>query len=135
MAKYQQIYIDVYKRSIFIFLGSHKEFKLWVQDYFKDDSDYSDFARYVEDKESNNPQGTFWYNTNIGEGVIELKKFPKTAKEIATATHECLHAVFHILDYCGVEYNPNSSGESHTYLLEYIVANLLNINNYKNYDT
>ena len=134
MAKYKQIYIDIYKRNVFIFIGTHRDFKRWVEDEFKDDEDYDNFINYVITQESKNPDGTFWYNPGIGEGIIELRKFPKAPTEIAVAAHECLHAVFHMLDFCGVEYNINSSGESHTYMLEFILRELLNLKDYKTYD-
>lgn len=131
MAKYTYIPVDIYKRGITVFIGSHKEFKSWVRDYYKNDEDYQNLIDYVCNNDTYNTLGVFWYNGSTGDGIIELPRFPKSAKEIAVAAHEVLHAVFHILDYCGVNYSKESGGESHTYLLEYMLSNLLNIDNYK----
>lgn len=135
MAKFRSIYIDVYKRNVYIFIGEHQEFIEWCKDFFKKDEYYADFINYINKQDKTpNLQGTCWFNSIIGEAIIELPKVPKNHKEIATAVHECLHAVFHILDYCGVERQINDSGESYTYLLEYITSNLLNLKTYNNYD-
>lgn len=131
MAKYTYIPVDIYKRGITVFIGSHKEFKCWVSEYYKDDVEYQGLIDYVHTREDYNITASFWYNGSTGDGIIELPKFPKSAKEIAVAAHEVLHAVFHILDYCGISYSKESGGESHTYLLEYVLSNLLNIDNYK----
>lgn len=132
MAKVKQIYIDIYKRSIFIFVGNHNQFINWITEEFKNDSDYEALIDYVHEVDKGNTQASFWYNGAIGEGIIEIPKFPRTPKEIAYCTHECLHAVFHVLNYCGVEYDKESSGEAHTYLLEYFVRELLKFDDYKN---
>lgn len=132
MAKYKQIYLDIYKRSVFIFIGSHNQFVDWVTDEFKNDYRYQGFIKYVHEVEKKTSLASFWYNGSTGEGVIEIPKFPKTPTEIAYCTHECLHATFNILDYVGIEYNKDSSGEAHTYLLEYLVKELLTLNDYIN---
>lgn len=131
MAKFKQIYIDIYKRSIFIFVGNHNQFIDWVSDEFKNDPDYKGLINYVHSVNKVNSLASFWYNGSIGEGIIEIPKFPKTSTEIAYCAHECLHAVFHILDYCAVYYDKDSSGESHTYLLEYLLKELLTFNDYE----
>lgn len=130
MAKFKQIYIDVYKRSVFVFIGSHNQFVDWVADEFKNDRNYEGLIKYVHEVDKRPSLASFWYNGLTGEGIIEISKFPKTPKEIAYCAHECLHAVFHILDYCGVKYNKESGGEPHTYLLEYLIYRLLTLNDY-----
>lgn len=137
MAKYKIIPLDLFKRSIIVFIGSHKEFKRWIPYYFGDDKEYDSLIELVEENNYNDVQASFWYNGTTGEGIIELPKMPRTPKEIAYTAHEALHATFHTLDYCGIEYIKNGSNETFTYLLELIISNLLEIENYKiiNYDS
>lgn len=130
MAKYKYIPIDIYKRGIYVFIGNHKEFKRWVTEYFDDDPKYKGLIEYVQDLERDNALASFWYNSKTGDGIIEIPKMPRTPSEIAYCTHECLHAAFHVLDYIGVEYESNGNNESFTYMLEHLVKNLLDINDY-----
>lgn len=130
MAKVKLIHINVYKRGIYVFAGKHEEFKKWVINEFTGDKDWDNFVDFVQ-RENSNALASFWYNTITGEGVIEIPKLPRTSNEIAYCAHECLHAAFHVLDFVGVKYDPNTSNESFTYLLELLLANLLDINDYK----
>ena len=132
MAKFKQIYLDIYKRNLFIFDGNHIEFLNWLNNEFKNDKEYQGLIKYANEVERYEPLASFWYNPTIGEGIIEIPKLPKTAKEIAYCAHECLHAVFHVLDYVGVKYDENSSVEAHTYFLEYLMNELLTFDTYKN---
>lgn len=129
MAKYKVIDIELYKRDITVFIGTHNEFKEWVSIHTVPDSWVQLMETIVESE--NNALASYWHNKNDGNGIIELPFHPKTHTEIATATHEALHAVFHILDYVGVQYVPNGSNEAFTYLLEYIVANIMDFNDYQ----
>lgn len=131
MAKYQYILVPEYKRGIWIFIGNHREFKHWVSDHFKDDEEYQGMIKYICDKEYKNAIANFWYDKNTGDGIIEIPKFPRSPEEIGYCAHECLHAVFNLLDFVGVKYDKESSGETHTYLLEYLLSNLLTLDNYK----
>lgn len=133
MAKYQFIDVAQFKRGIYVFIGRHSEFVDWVTETFKNDKDYSGFVKYVREEEYLNPAGTFWYNQYTGDGVVELSKFPRTPAEIAASAHECLHAVFNMLDFLGINYDKQSSGESHCYLLEYFIFRLLTQDNYKTF--
>lgn len=130
MARFKQLWVDIYKRSIFIFIGNHKEFKAWIVDEFKDDPAYKGLIKYVDEIEKDDALASFWYNGQIGEGIIEIPKIPRTPKEIAYCAHECLHAVFHLLDFVGIEREKGTSGEAHTYLLEYFMKELLTLKDY-----
>lgn len=132
MAKFKFIEVGIYKRGIHVFIGNHRDFKRWVAEYFADDDEYQGLIDYVQEVDKNDALASFWYNGNTGDGIIEIPKFPRTPKEIAYCAHECLHATFHMLDYVGIEYDKDDSGEAHTYLLEYLLKNLLEIDNYYN---
>lgn len=128
MAKYKVIHIDLYKRDITVFIGTHDEFKDWVSSYRVPTS----WEQLIESivYSDDDAIASYWYNRNNGNGIIELPYHPKHANEIATAAHEALHSVFHIANYVGLEYVKGGSNESFTYLLEFIVDNILDFNNY-----
>lgn len=129
MAKYKVINIDLYRRDITVFIGSHEEFKDWVTSIAAPKSweQLIESVVYSDDDSI----GSYWYNINNGNGIIELPKHPKTPEEIATASHEALHATFRLLDYVGVEYMRNGSNEPFTYTLEYIVNGIMDFKNYE----
>lgn len=129
MAKYAKINLDIYKRYLLIFIGTHREFKVWVDEYYKYDKIYDNLTNVILDSDDN-AQASFWYNPMTGDNIIELKKFPRTSEEIACAAHEVLHAVIKLLDFVGVEFKQGGANEAYTYLLEYILIHLLNKNNY-----
>lgn len=131
MAKYKYVPVDIYKRGIHIFIGSRTELRRWANKYFEDDKEYRDLIELINETEVKSEAAVFWYNKSTGDGIIEIPKFPYTSKEIAYCTHECLHATCNLLDFVGVEYVPNGSNESFTYLLEHFVYNLLNKDTYK----
>lgn len=133
MFKWKYIEVPQYKRGIWIFIGNHEAFKRWVYEYFRESEEYHNLINYIQRQPEVNPAGTFWYNESTGDGIIEVAKFPSTPKEIATVCHECLHSVFHMLDFLGINYDKNSSGENHCYLLEYFIANILEPRNYKTF--
>lgn len=133
MAKFKFIPINIYKRDIGVFIGSRREFKAWVIDYYNSDGRYSGLIEYIQDTRKDTAVASFWYNELTGDGIIELPKLPKTPKEIAICSHEALHATFQILDFVSVEYVRDGSNESFTYLLEHILYNILDVSNYKTY--
>lgn len=129
MAKFKVINIDIYKRDITVFIGTHSEFQEWVAQYRVPES----WEQLVESIIMSNDDAlaSYWYNRNNGNGIIELPFHPKTAEEIATAAHEALHATFRVADYVGLEYMPGGSNESFTYLHAFILENIFNYDNYK----
>ena len=63
--------------------------------------------------------GLFLRHTGHRACGIWMPQAPITPKEHGTLTHESLHAAFHILESCGVEYctiNGVPNDEAHTYL-------------------
>lgn len=129
MAKYKVIPIDLYKRQVTVFIGSHKEFKNWASEY-KDLKSWEDTIEAIENSDDD-AAGSYWYNSNDGNGIIELPEHPKSKEEIAIAAHECLHCVIRCLSYVGVPLYHGESNEPYTYLLEYLLANVLDYDNYE----
>ena len=129
MAKFKIIHIYIYKRNITVFIGSHDEFKAWIATCDVPTS-WEQLVEAVVESEDNS-EASYWYNSNNGNGIIELKKHPETTEEICIAVHECLHCVMRILSYIGIPYVEYAANEAYTYLLEYILTNVLD---YKNYE-
>ena len=132
MAEVKYIHCDIYKRGIHVFIGSLEELKEWVVKEY-DASDEEDFRNFVlETKPMPKAMAQFFYSYSNGNGVALIPKFPKTPKEIASVSHELLHATFLILNYCYVEYNDESCGnEAFTYLHEHLLRNALEKEGYE----
>lgn len=133
MAKYKFIPISIFKREIGVFVGSREDFRNWAKEEYKQDDSYQELIELIQNSPRRTEAASFWYNGSTGDGIIELPKFPKTPREISACTHECLHATFQVLDFCNIEYEKDGSNESFTYLLEYIVYNILNGESYKTF--
>lgn len=132
MAKVKYIPCDIYKRGIYVFIGSLKEFKGWVKKEYTDEIDKG-FAEMVEMLDVNNVGiASFNYNNQDGQGVVLIPKYPSNPKEYAALAHELLHATFHVLNFCRVEYSYNGSNECFTYLLEHLTRCALERNGYEN---
>lgn len=129
MAKFKTITIDLYKRDITVFIGSHEDFKEWIASY----NVPSSWEQLVETvvQSDDRALASYWYNNNNGNGIIELPKHPETNNEIAVAAHECLHATMRALSYIGISCYDNEPNEPYTYMLEYILEKVLD---YKDYE-
>lgn len=129
MAKFKIIDIDLYKRDITVFIGSHEEFKQWISSY-KIPSSWEQLLESVIDSDDN-ALASYWYNSYNGNGIIELPWHPENKHEIGVAAHECLHAVMHTLSYINIPVIPHGANEAYTYLLEYLLVRVLDYNNYE----
>ena len=129
MAKFKTITVDLYKRDITVFIGSHDEFKRWIISYELPDSWKSLVENVVQSDDR--ALASYWYNNNNGNGIIELPKHPEKPNEIAVAAHECLHATMRALSYVDISCYNNEPNEPYTYMLEYILEKVLD---YKNYE-
>ena len=129
MAKFKIIHIDIYRRDITVFIGRHDEFKAWIANP-DIPSSWNQLAEAVVESEDN-AEASYWYNANNGNGIIELKKHPESREEIATAAHECLHCVMRTLSYIGIPCLEFEANEAYTYLLEYLLVNILDYANYE----
>lgn len=129
MAKYKIINIDIYKRDITIFIGTHDEFKEWVQAY-KVPTSWEQLIESIIYSEDD-AVASYWYNKANGNGIIELPWHPEKRFEIGVAAHECLHCVMHTLSYINIPCIPHEANEAYTYLLEYLLVKLLDYNDYE----
>lgn len=129
MAKYKVINIDIYKRDVTVFVGSHEELKDWMSSN-EVPSSWEQVAESIIESEDD-ALASYWYNVSNGNGIIELPWHPKTPKEIAAAAHEALHSVMRVLSFVGIPCVANESNEAYTYLLEYILEKILDYDNYK----
>lgn len=129
MAKFKIIHIELYKRDLTIFIGSHDEFKDWITTYEIPES-WEQLVEAVLNSDDNS-EASYWRNNNNGNGIIELPYHPKSPEEIGVAVHEALHAVMHILNYVNIPLYPGESNEPYTYLLENIVRSILDYNDYE----
>ena len=132
MAKVKFIPCDMWKRGIYVFIGTLFELKDWVFNETKDEwsEEFLDMIRGLDETKIGIASCNY---DNDGTSVILMPKFPKTPKELAYVGHEILHATFLMLDYCGVEYIPHSHNETFTYLDEHITRNVYEKTGYEDY--
>jgi len=130
-AKVKYIPIDIYKRYIYIFIGSLDEFKLWVKNTYIYDEE-KDFVNMVLGlTEDSIGMASFNWDSAGGTGAVLIPKMPKTPKETASLIHELMHATFWVLDLCHVDYDPNGSNEAFTYVMEHLTRNALEKEGYE----
>lgn len=128
MAKWKYIKNDTYRRGVVIFIGNNNDFiKFLESSSYKNDKD---LIERVKDHQSSNADGTCYYDSTDGQCIIRVSNYPSTPANIATLGHELLHAVFFILDYCGVKYSDESE-EAFTYLHEFFLNKALTKKGYK----
>lgn len=129
MAKYKNIRIELYKRDITVFIGSHEEFKEWTKKCVFPEDWNTIITQILESDD--NAEASYWYNDVNGNGIIELHYHPKSPEEIGIVAHECLHATMRVLSFIGIPCFENEANEAYTYLLEYILEQVLDFNNYE----
>ena len=129
MAKYKNIRIELYKRDITVFIGSHEEFKKWIKTNDCSETWSNIISQILESDD--NAEASYWHDDIKGNGLIELHYHPKSPEEVAVAAHECLHATMRILSFIGIPCFENEANEPYTYLLEYILEQVLDFNDYK----
>lgn len=129
MAKFKHIPIDIYKRDITVFIGTHDEFKEWVSSYHVP----SNWEQLIESiiESDDNSIASYWYNRLNGNGIIELPWHPEKKEELGVAAHECLHSAIHILSYVNIPCIPHEANEAYTYLLEYLFVKVIDYNDYE----
>lgn len=128
--KIKVVDIELFKRKVLIFVGSHEAFKMWMA-HLHIPKSWERLAESIQYSKNKNVVGSYWYNKNDGNGIIELPKYPKYPTEIATAAHEALHAVLHMMHYVGIPVIPGDSNEAYTYCLELLIENILEEDDYE----
>ena len=130
-AEVKYIPIDIYKRCIYIFIGSLDEFKLWVKNTYTYDKEKEFVEMVLRLTENSIGMASFNWDSAGGTGVVLIPKMQKTPKETAALIHELMHATFWVLAFCHVDYDPNGSNEAFTYLMEHLTRNALEKEGYK----
>ena len=59
--------------------------------------------------------------------IVLLSHQEDFAKTSGVVAHECLHVVYHIMERVGINFFMNESDEAFTYLLGYLVENILKV--------
>lgn len=125
---------DMWKRGIYVFIGSYAQIKKFVFEKIKDEwsDDFLEMLRNL----SSPPTATADYlYDNDGTGIIHIKRYPSSPKEHAELAHEIMHAVFVMMDFVRVEYMPYHANETYTYLCEHITRNALEKDGYVDANT
>lgn len=128
MAKWKYIRNDTYRRGITIFIGNNKEYINFLKNStYRNDNELIEGASTIENRDA---LACCYNDNNDGQCIIYLPFFPETPAQIACLGHELLHAVFHILSWCGVKYSDESE-EAFTYLYEFFLNKALTEKGYK----
>lgn len=128
MAKWKYIRNDTYRRGITIFIGSNEEYVNFLKSStYKNDKELLEQATHIENR---NALACCYNDNSDGQSIVYLPFYPITPTQIACLGHELLHAVFFILQYCGVKYSEESE-EAFTYLHEFFMAKALTEKGYK----
>lgn len=128
MAKWKYIRNDTYRRGITVVIGSVKEFiKFLESSSYKNDKE---LMENVKEHENTSALATCYNDHTDGQCIIRVPDYPITPAQIACLGHEILHAVFFILQYCGVNYSEDSE-EAFTYLYEFFLTKALTEKGYK----
>lgn len=137
MAKYKYIHCDVFKRGVSIFIGDCDSLRKWAKKFYNapQEQDLIDVVNKYCTKENyfTTDVAARQYGSDSGQWIIHLPKFSFTYNptEIATLSHELLHATHGMLDFLGVEYRYGEANEPYTYLHEYLLKNALMEKGYK----
>lgn len=131
MGKFKYITADVYRRGIYIFIGTRKELYDWAKKTFNKESDEELIHTLKEGLTNTTSIGTT-YCLECGQSLVWLPKLSLTPRGIGNLAHELSHATMSLLDFIGVEYHYSGSNEPYTYLLEFFITKALEKRGYKN---
>ena len=131
MGKFKYITADVYRRGIYIFIGTRKELYDWAKKTFNKESDEELIHTLKEGLTNTTSIGTT-YCLECGQSLVWLPKLSLTPRGIGNLAHELSHATMSLLDFIGVEYRYSGSNEPYTYLLEFFITKALEKSGYKN---
>lgn len=130
-AKVKYIPIDIYKRCIYVFIGSLDDFKSWVKNTYTHKKEKGFVEMVLGLTEDSIGMASFNWDSAGGTGVVLIPKVPKTPEDTAALIHELMHATFWVLDLCRVDYDHNGCNEAFTYLMEHLTRNALEKEGYK----
>lgn len=132
MARFKQIWIDIYRCAVAIFVGTQGEFKDWVNDNCKNDKAFADLVYTVNETEELPCAGRYYWIEDARCSVIMVTRLSSSYKGIGFIAHELGHASFAILRDVGIVLNKDSE-EAYTYLHEYLLTEALNPDGWEEY--
>jgi hypothetical protein len=106
-------------------------FDTWVRVVFGPEKKLQDYVRWADRQPNFVHDGGGEYG-RLGcclkssgcSPIVWLPRSPRTPREHGTLAHEAIHAVFHILDWLGMEANQDTS-EVVTHMTSWVVRNAL----------
>lgn len=125
MAKAFEVYIPIYKKCIYVLIGTPKEsVEALMEQYELGDKNAETLIEHLE-KHRKKSAGIFTYNEESNTYTIWLPKEPDTIAGEAVLLHEINHAVFYLFDNLGIEHT-QASDEAYCYLSEYLYVEIMN---------
>lgn len=125
MAKAFEVYIPIYKKYLYVLVGTPKEsVEALMEQYDFGNKNAETLIEHLE-KHSKNSVGIFTYNEETNTYTIWLPQEPDTIAREAVLLHEINHAVFYLFDNLGIEHT-QASDEAYSYLSEYLYVEIMN---------
>lgn len=114
-----EISMGMFDFSVICVVGKYQNLGKYIQWKFEDKSfDPKNFDLNYECR------GKFLFKIGY-VGVIWIPRKPKTAREYATLSHECLHAVFYLFDWACLRINKETE-EVMAHAVSHLITNILN---------
>lgn len=124
MAKAFEVYIPIYKKYLYVLVGTPKEsVDALMEQYDLGDKNAQTLIEHLE-KNSKSSAGIFTYNEESNTYTIWLSQEPDTIAREAVLLHEINHAVFYLFDNLGMEHT-QASDEAYCYLSEYLYVEIM----------
>ena len=124
MAKAFEVHIPIYKKYIYVLVGTPKEsVETLMEQYDFGDTNAKILIEHL-DKHSNGSNGLFTWNEDSNTYIIWLPQEPDTIVWEGVLLHEINHAVFYLLDKLGMEHTA-ASDEAYSYLSEYLYVEIM----------
>lgn len=130
-AQVKFISCDVYKRGIFVFIGTLSQLQAWAKNKFTDEMEKGFLQGILSTTSDSWAAAEYFFYETDGEAIVRIDQYPKTPKQYEELIHELLHATFCLLGFCGVEYVQGGSNEAYTYLLGHLTRNALEKEGYE----
>lgn len=125
MAKAFEVHIPIYKKYLYVLVGTPKEGVLaLMEQYDLGDKNAETLIEHLE-KHRKNSAGIFTYNEESNTYTIWLPQEPDTIEREAVLLHEINHAVFYLFNNLGMEHT-QASDEAYCYLSEYLYVEIMN---------
>lgn len=124
MAKAFDVNIPIYKKYLYVLVGTPKEsVEALMEQYDLGGNNAETLIEHLE-KYSKTSAGLFTYNEISNTYTIWLPQVPDTIAWKGVLLHEINHAVFRLLDELGMEHT-RESDEAYCYLSEYLYVEIM----------